>query len=85
MEQRQLIIIAKLGMLGLTILSSWLACLELPALFQMAVLAYQGIILVTLAHFRSRLGSVLESLFELAQGRVATRHRERDPGDGVSR
>jgi SSS family solute:Na+ symporter len=51
LEQRQLIIIAKLGMLGLTILSSWLACLELPALFQLAVLAYQGIIQLAVPQF----------------------------------
>lgn len=51
LDQRQLIIIAKLGMLGLTILSSWLACLELPALFQLAVLAYQGIIQLAVPQF----------------------------------
>ncbi|MGO4684747.1 hypothetical protein [Hyphomicrobium sp. 2TAF46] len=43
--------IAKLGMLGLTILSSWLACLELPALFQLAVLAYQGVIQLAVPQF----------------------------------
>ncbi|WP_414462596.1 sodium:solute symporter family protein [Hyphomicrobium sp. DY-1] len=51
LDQRQLIVIAKLGMLGLTILSSWLACLELPALFQLAVLAYQGIIQLAVPQF----------------------------------
>jgi solute:Na+ symporter, SSS family len=51
LDQSQLIIIAKLGMLGLTILSSWLACLELPALFQLAVLAYQGIIQLAVPQF----------------------------------
>jgi len=51
LDQAQLIIIAKLGMLGLTILSSWLACLELPALFQLAVLAYQGIIQLAVPQF----------------------------------
>lgn len=51
LNQRQLIVIAKLGMLGLTILSSWLACLELPALFQLAVLAYQGIIQLAVPQF----------------------------------
>jgi len=51
LEQRQLIVIAKVGMLVLTVLSSWLACLELPALFQLAVLAYQGIIQLAVPQF----------------------------------
>jgi SSS family solute:Na+ symporter len=51
LEERQLITLAKIGMLGLTILSSWLACLELPALFQLAVLAYQGIIQLAVPQF----------------------------------
>jgi SSS family solute:Na+ symporter len=51
LNQRQLIVIAKVGMLGLTLLSSWLACLELPALFQLAVLAYQGIIQLAVPQF----------------------------------
>lgn len=51
LDQRQLIVIAKVGMLGLTALSSWLACLELPALFQLAVLAYQGIIQISVPQF----------------------------------
>ena len=49
--ERELIVIAKLGMLALTILSSWLACLELPALFSLAVLAYQGIIQLAVPQF----------------------------------
>lgn len=49
--ERQLIVIAKFGMLALTILSSWLACLELPALFSLAVLAYQGIIQLAVPQF----------------------------------
>lgn len=51
LDQRQLIIIAKIGMLALTVLSSWLACLNLPALFQLAVLAYQGIIQLAVPQF----------------------------------
>jgi len=51
LEQKQLIVIAKVGMLVLTVLSSWLACLELPALFQLAVLAYQGIIQLAVPQF----------------------------------
>ncbi|WP_417498746.1 sodium:solute symporter family transporter, partial [Methylophaga sp.] len=48
---KQLIVISKLGMLGLTILASWLACMELPALFSLAVLAYQGIIQLAVPQF----------------------------------
>lgn len=51
LDTRQLIIISKLGMLSLTVLSSWLACLELPALFSLAVLAYQGIIQLAVPQF----------------------------------
>lgn len=51
LDTRQLIIISKIGMLGLTILSSWLACLQLPALFSLAVLAYQGIIQLAVPQF----------------------------------
>lgn len=51
LDTRQLIIISKLGMLGLTILSSWLACMKLPALFSLAVLAYQGIIQLAVPQF----------------------------------
>ncbi len=38
-------------MLALTILSSWLACLELPALFSLGVMAYQGIIQLAVPQF----------------------------------
>ncbi|MFZ3087787.1 MAG: sodium:solute symporter family protein [Methylotenera sp.] len=51
LDTRQLIIISKFGMLGLTILSSWLACMKLPALFSLAVLAYQGIIQLSVPQF----------------------------------
>lgn len=51
LDTRQLIIISKFGMLGLTILSSWLACMKLPALFSLAVLAYQGIIQLAVPQF----------------------------------
>jgi SSS family solute:Na+ symporter len=51
LDTKRLIIISKLGMLGLTILASWLACLELPALFTLAVLAYQGIIQLAVPQF----------------------------------
>ncbi|HEX2842687.1 sodium:solute symporter family protein [Hyphomicrobium sp.] len=51
LSERQLIVFAKAGMLVLTVLSSWLACLELPALFSLAVLAYQGIIQLAVPQF----------------------------------
>lgn len=51
LSERQLIVFAKVGMLVLTVLSSWLACLELPALFSLAVLAYQGIIQLAVPQF----------------------------------
>ena len=51
LDTRQLILVSKLGMLALTILASWLACLELPALFSLAVLAYQGIIQLAVPQF----------------------------------
>lgn len=51
LNHAQLIAIAKIGMLFLTVLSSWLACLELPALFSLAVLAYQGIIQLAVPQF----------------------------------
>lgn len=51
LNTRQLIIISKFGMLALTVLASWLACMELPALFKLAVLAYQGIIQLAVPQF----------------------------------
>ena len=48
---RELIVLSKFGMLALTIFASWLACLELPALFSLAVLAYQGIIQLAVPQF----------------------------------
>ncbi len=51
LDTKRLIIISKLGMLALTILASWLACMELPALFTLAVLAYQGIIQLAVPQF----------------------------------
>ena len=47
----QLIFIAKFGMVILTALSAWLACMKLPALFTLAVLAYQGIIQLAVPQF----------------------------------
>jgi solute:Na+ symporter, SSS family len=42
--QAQLIAVAKWGMVALTPLAAWIACLDLPALFSLAIMAYQGII-----------------------------------------
>lgn len=51
LDTRQLIVLSKVGMLALTILASWLSCMELPALFSLAVLAYQGIIQLAVPQF----------------------------------
>ncbi|KKM91352.1 hypothetical protein LCGC14_1229340 [marine sediment metagenome] len=51
LTQRQLIIIAKIGMVILTAVSAWLATLTLPALFALAVMAYQGIIQIAVPQF----------------------------------
>ena len=51
LDQKQMIVIAKVGMLLLTLLASWLATLTLPALFSLAVLAYQGIIQLAIPQF----------------------------------
>lgn len=51
LDHARLIVIAKFGMLGLTLLSAWLACLDLPALFSLGVLAYQGIIQLAVPQF----------------------------------
>lgn len=51
LTQRQMIVVAKVGMLILTLVASWLATLHLPALFSLAVLAYQGIIQLSVPQF----------------------------------
>lgn len=51
LDDRQLIVVSKVGMIGLTALSAWLACLTLPDLFTLAVLAYQGIIQLAVPQF----------------------------------
>ena len=51
LDTKQLIIFSKIGMLALTILASWLSSMELPALFSLAVLAYQGIIQLAVPQF----------------------------------
>jgi solute:Na+ symporter, SSS family len=51
LNHKQLILVSKIGMAVLTALSAWLACLDLPALFSLAVLAYQGIIQLAVPQF----------------------------------
>ena len=47
----QLIAVAKWGMVALTLLAAWIACLDLPALFSLAIMAYQGIIQLAVPQF----------------------------------
>ena len=46
-----LIVISKVCMFALTLGCSWLACMHLPSLFSLAVLAYQGIIQLSVPQF----------------------------------
>ncbi|WP_341961030.1 sodium:solute symporter family protein [Pseudomonas sp. RC10] len=48
---RQLVTVSKLAMVVLTALAAWVACLSLPALFTLAVLAYQGVIQLAVPQF----------------------------------
>ncbi|SDK59963.1 solute:Na+ symporter, SSS family [Methylophilus rhizosphaerae] len=50
-SSHRLIIVSKICMLAITLLCSWLACLQLPALFSLAVLSYQGIIQLSVPQF----------------------------------
>jgi solute:Na+ symporter, SSS family len=50
-SSNKLIIVSKIFMLTITLLCSWLACLQLPALFSLAVLSYQGIIQLSVPQF----------------------------------
>jgi solute:Na+ symporter, SSS family len=47
----KLIIVSKIFMLIITLGCSWLACLNLPSLFSLAVLSYQGIIQLSVPQF----------------------------------
>jgi solute:Na+ symporter, SSS family len=47
----QLVLVSKLSMVALTLLAAWVACLNLPALFKLAVLAYQGVIQLAVPQF----------------------------------
>ncbi len=47
----QMVLVAKIGMVVITLLAAWLSCLDLPKLFTLAVLAYQGIIQLAVPQF----------------------------------
>jgi len=51
LDHKRLIIIAKVGMVFLTLFSAWLACLDLPSLFSIAILAYQCVIQLAVPQF----------------------------------
>ncbi|MBR1218839.1 sodium:solute symporter family protein [Bradyrhizobium sp. U87765 SZCCT0131] len=51
LEHRQMLLSAKLGMLAMTILGAVIACFEIPQLFALAVLAYQGVIQLAVPQF----------------------------------
>jgi SSS family solute:Na+ symporter len=51
LDHTQPILVAKGGMVLLTLFSAWLACLNLPALFSIAILAYQGVIQLAVPQF----------------------------------
>jgi SSS family solute:Na+ symporter len=51
LDHTQLILVANGGMVLLTLFSAWLACLNLPALFSIAILAYQGVIQLAVPQF----------------------------------
>ena len=44
LDHKQSVIIAKIGMLAITIVSAWLSTIAIPHLFLLAILSYQGII-----------------------------------------
>jgi SSS family solute:Na+ symporter len=51
LSHKQLVLASKIGMLIITILAAWVACSKLPALFMLAVIAYQGIIQLAVPQF----------------------------------
>jgi SSS family solute:Na+ symporter len=44
LDHKQSVIVAKIGMMVVTIVSAWLSTLAIPHLFMLAILSYQGII-----------------------------------------
>lgn len=51
LSHKQLVFGAKIGMLLITVLAAWTACLKLPTLFTLAVIAYQGIVQLAVPQF----------------------------------
>jgi SSS family solute:Na+ symporter len=51
LSHSQMLWIAKIGMLIVTLLAAFLACFELPRLFQLAILAYQGVVQLAVPQF----------------------------------
>ncbi len=47
----RMVLVAKVGMVVITLLAAWLSCLDLPQLFTLAVLSYQGIIQLAVPQF----------------------------------
>ncbi len=47
----RMVVVAKVGMVVITLLAAWLSCLNLPQLFTLAVLSYQGIIQLAVPQF----------------------------------
>lgn len=51
LSHKQMLLIAKLSMLAVTMLAAFLACFEIPHLFLLAILAYQGVIQLAVPQF----------------------------------
>ncbi|MDH6264293.1 sodium:solute symporter family protein [Bradyrhizobium sp. BR13661] len=51
LRHNEMLWIAKVSMFGVTLLAAFLACFELPRLFQLAVLAYQGVVQLAVPQF----------------------------------
>jgi SSS family solute:Na+ symporter len=51
LRHQEMLWIAKVSMFGVTLLAAFLACFELPRLFQLAVLAYQGVVQLAVPQF----------------------------------
>jgi solute:Na+ symporter, SSS family len=50
-SHKQMLLVAKVSMLGVTLLAAFLACFEIPHLFLLAILAYQGVIQLAVPQF----------------------------------
>ena len=47
----RMVLVAKIGMVVITLLAAWLSCLDLPQLFTLAVLSYQWIFQLAMPQF----------------------------------